>query len=164
MNAAKAIEQAMVAVIRQFAETGAVELRAWQALSEAAVSSDHERHFPCVDIRCSPPVTDANGVTLGCRVQVLCVSMVDKDMDHAVVSKIYEAVQATCDNLYKQALNSTVGTTENEIGVFDASLLENAATMTRGGFTFAEGAGPMDEDGLNVIGVAMMVHYSRSDF
>jgi len=166
MNAAKAIEQAMVAVIRQFAdfEGAGVELRAWQALREAAVNSNHERKFPCVDVRCSPPVTDGNGRTLSSKLQILCASQVDDDKDHAAVVAIYTTIQVICDNLYGQAMNNTTGTTANEIGVFDASLAENEAGMYRGGFTFTDGVGPMDEDGLNVIGIGMAVHYSRSDF
>jgi hypothetical protein len=164
MNAAKAIEQAMVAVIRQFAEIGNIELRAWQALKESAVNSNLERKLPFVDVRCSPPVTDAGGVTLHGRVQILCATEGNDDKDHTRITGIYEAIQGVCDDLYSQALNNVAGTTENAIGVFDASLAENAPTISRGGFTFSEGVGPMDEDGVNAIGVSLSVHYSRSGF
>jgi len=177
MNAAKAIEQAMVAVLRQFAELGKVELRAWQTVQESAVGSDYDRHYPCVDVRCSPPTTDDNGVTLKSTIFLQCVTQVDYDKNHARASAIYGAVQGVCDDLYKQALRDTTGVSgdgegANEIGVFDAAIASNISaqdpdstdTMTRGGFKFAEGIGPQDEDGLNVIGISLVCHYSRSDF
>ena len=47
---------------------------------------------------------------------------------------------------------------------FQASLTENAAWLTFGGFTIEDGAPPSDAEGVNVIGMALRVHYSRSDF
>ena len=166
MNASKAIEQAMVAVLRQFASMGDVELRAWQALPESSVGSSCERKFPCVDVRAAPPSVDENGLTCQSAVTILCATKVDDDKNHATVSAIYEAVQGVCDNLYAEALHGTVGVDDtgavpNEIGVFDASLLNNEAEIERGGFTFNDGIGPQQEEGLNVIGINFIIHYSR---
>lgn len=164
MNAAKAIEVAVCSVLRGCAEMGTVELRAWQSLPESAVKSDYKRRFPCVDVRASPQAVDDNAETLTSLVSVLCATQVDDDRGHFVISEIYEAVQGAIDRLVAQQHAGTEATATNEIGLFSASLTENAATVALGGFTFTDGYGPTDDDGLNVIGFSFTVHFSRSDW
>lgn len=164
MNAAKAIETAVCEVLRKCAEMGTVELRAWQSLPESIGASDYKRKFPCVDVRASPQAADDNAETLTSLVTILCATQTDDDRTHAKASDIYDAVQGAIDRLVAQQHAGTAGTDTNEIGVFGTSLTASMATVTLGGFTFADGYGPTDDDGLNVIGFSFTVHFSRSDW
>jgi hypothetical protein len=160
MNAAKAIERALVATIREHATLGeGVVIRTWQSLREDGETS-FARAFPCVDVRCAPPMVDDNGRTLSCVASILCASKVDDDQDHAIVSGAYEAVQEVCDSLYGQSL----GTAGAETATFMASIAESDSSMAVGGISFEQGLAPYDEEGVSFIGVNLRIHYSRGDF
>jgi len=170
MNVSKAIEIAMAETIRKYAEMGkGVTVRAWQSLaSDGSWKENPDRTFPMIDVRCSPPKTDDNESTLAVECSVLMGTKTDDDKDHAFISAMYEAVQGVCDNLFSQFRNATGSTytADTEIADFLASVIANvtAAGFNFGGFTFGDGLAPADDGGINMIGITMVIHYSRSDF
>jgi len=165
MNAAKAIELAVAEVLRGCATLGqGCELRAWQSLPESVAVRDYKRRFPCVDLRASPQAADDNAETLTSLVSIMCATQQDDDKTHAVISELYDQVQGAIDRLVTQQHNGTTATETNEIGLFTTSLAANMATLALGGFTFADGFGPVDDDGLCIVGFTFTVHFSRSDW
>jgi hypothetical protein len=162
MNEPKAIELALTDVLRECAEVGTVALRPWQALPEGGLKGDYERKFPCIDLRAGPPSTDPNGITRTGAATILCSTQTDEDQSHAVISGLYEAVQGAIDRLYTQ------GRTHNAAGAewtaFTARMTAEMPTVTVAGFTLSPGTGPMDGDGLNLVGVVINVHFTNSGF
>lgn len=154
----------MAETIRAYAEIGeGVTIRAWQSLpADGSWSPDTDRAFPMVDVRCGPPRTDDSQTTLSCECAVLMGTKTDDDRDHAAISALYDAVQELVDKLFAQ-FRTTAGT---ELTYFLARIAAEvgAAGFVFGGLTFGEGLAPSDEDGVNMIGVVLNVHYSRSDF
>jgi hypothetical protein len=73
-----------------------------------------------------------------------------------------------CDNLFSQFRTATGSTytADTEISDFLASIVANtgADAFKFGGLTFGEGLAPADDAGINMIGITMVIHYSRSDF
>jgi len=170
MNVPKAIELAMAETIRKYAEMGEdVTIRAWQSLaSDGSWKENPDRTFPMIDVRCSPPQTDDNQSTLQVQCSILMGTKTDDDKDHAFISAMYEAVQGACDNMFSQ-FRTTTGltyTADTEISDFLDSVIVNAGAdaFQFGGLTFGEGLAPADDGGINMIGITMVIHYSRSDF
>lgn len=155
----------MVETIRAYCEVGAgVTIRAWQSLvSDGSWKTAPDRAFPMVDVRCTPPRTDDNQATLAVECAVLMGTKTDDDKDHAVVSALYEAVQGLIDTLFSQFRQ---GTTTGAAAFFIDKIAEyaGASAFEFGGLTFGDGFGPEDDNGINMIGVTLNVHYSRSDF
>jgi hypothetical protein len=167
MNVAKAIELAMANTIREFAEMGEdVTIRAWQSLeADGSWLENPDRVFPMIDVRCGPPQTEETQATLQQECSILMGTKTDDDKSHAALSEMYEAVQGVCDELFSQ-FRSGIFTGE-EIAFFLAALeeaLEGDANFNFGGFTFGNGLAPADDNGINMIGITLVVHYSRSDF
>jgi len=160
INVPKAIELAIADAIRNYADglAGDVAVRAWQSIRETAIKPAVSRAFPCIDIRCSPPEVDQNGHTLSCVAAIMCGTQVEDDEDHAVVVALYEAAQGVCDSLYAQDQSGTDGA---ELTAFKAVLTERAPGIAYGGLTFEAGTAPNDDEGLNMIGIALRIHYSR---
>lgn len=154
----------MAETIRTYAEIGeGVTIRAWQSLpADGSWSPDIDRAFPMIDVRCGPPRTDDNQATLACECAVLLGTKTDDDKGHAAISALYDAVQGLADKLFAQ-FRATAGT---ELTYFLARITAEvgAAGFLFGGLTFGEGLAPSDEDGVNMIGIVLNVHYSRSDF
>jgi len=156
-NAPKAFELAIYETIRDFVTVGdSVSFRPWQSLAAVVTDSDYARHFPCIDIRCTPPSTDENGVTKNCTALIRCGTIEADDLSHADVTILYEAVQGVCDTLYYQ----DQGTTGAELTAFKASLTAYAPLLTFGGFTFGDGMEPYEDEGINTIGITLAVNYS----
>jgi hypothetical protein len=88
----------------------------------------------------------------------------DDDKDHAFISGMYEAVQGVCDSLFSVFRSGTL--TTEPFSTFQARVVaEVGSTAFRfGGLTFGEGLAPADDGGINMIGITLVVHYSRSDF
>ena len=168
MNVSKAIEIAFAEVIRDHAEIGEdVVIRPWQTLAaDGSWAENPDRAFPVIDIRCGPPMTDGNQTTLSVECSILMGTKTDDDKDHAFVSQMYEAVQELCDTLFAQFRNGAGTYSEDPLKQFLDSITANsgATLFGFGGFTFAEGLAPVDENGINMVGIAMVTHYSRADF
>jgi hypothetical protein len=161
MNDAKAIELAFMDALKTGELSGAT-VRAWQSLAESQVGNkSHAREFPCIDVRASPPETAADGIHRSCTVSVSCVSHVEDDLDHSAVSAIYEAAQAIIDALYYQYRKATDGA---EKTAFAARLTADAPLVTCHGLQVGAGSGPNDIEGLNVIAISLVVHFTKSGF
>lgn len=164
MNVARAVEIAVAGVLRQFAQLGAgVTVRAWQSLpTDGSWTKESDRRFPLVDVRCSPPKTDENERTFYVECSVLCATKVDDDRNHAFVSEMYGEVQRVLDAMFSQYWN----TAGDELNAFNAALTGELGTNFNGaqGLTWGDGVAPYLEQGANVIGVAVRVHYSRKDY
>ena len=159
-NASKAVELALAQTIQEYAEVGAgVSIRPWQSLAEAAEGAGYARRFPCIDIRCSPPSFDDNAETRRVVAMIECRTKTDDDESHAIVVGMYEAALEVCDKLFYQARN----TTGDELTAFAAAVADVAPNVALGGFSFDAGMTPYDDDGDNALGIALAVHYSRSD-
>lgn len=173
MNIPKAIEQAFAAGIRKRGgELGAgVVIRCWQSLSDdASWKRPVDRQFPMLDIRCSPPESDDVQRTMISDCSLLCATKTDDDKEHSAVSALYGAVQDYCDRLFAGAGGDSGA--EAIYTEFNAELaariaeqeFEATGTATVGGITFGPPLEPYDDDGVNMIGIVVRVHYSRSDF
>lgn len=161
MNVARAIEIAFAELLRK-AELGAgVTIRAWQSLpTDGTWTEEKDRSFPMIDVRCGPPTMDDNARTLYSETRILCGTKTDDDRDHSKISTLYGAVQESVDKIYGQFY----GTEAEELAAFRAAITREAgAAFSFGGLSFSEGMAPADAEGVNMIGVSMRVHYSRSD-
>lgn len=163
MNTAAAIEIAVAAVLRQYAELSAgTAVRAWQSLRmDSGWNEEKDRTFPLVDVRCTPPAFDDNERTMYCECAVLCGTKTDDDKDHAIVSSIYGEVQRVLDAVYSQFIN----TPGNEYNAFTSTvgvILDDGINL--GGLSWGTPLAPYDDGGVNMIGVSIRVHFSRSDF
>jgi len=166
MKVAKAIELAMAETIRKYAQLGeAVTIRAWQSLeADGSWKKYPDRTFPMIDVRCSPPKTDDNETTQQVICAILFGTKTDDDKSHAFVSAMYEAGQGVCDNLFSQFRSGTF--TGEEIAYFLAKVITETSSddFQFGGFTFGDGLSPIDDNGINMIGITLNVHFGRSDF
>jgi hypothetical protein len=173
MNIPKAIEQAFAAGIRKRGgELGAcVVIRCWQSLADdASWKRPVDRQFPMLDIRCTPPESDDVQRTMISDCSLLCATKTDDDKDHSAVSALYGAVQDYCDRLFAGAGGDSGA--EAIYTEFNAELaariaeqeFEATGTATVGGITFGPPLAPYDDDGVNMIGIVVRVHYSRSEF
>lgn len=163
MNVPKAIEMALAGTIRKYAEIGeGVTIRPWQSLAaDGSWRSDTDRVFPMIDVRCAPPKTDDNQAALACECAVLLGTKTDADKNHLIISALYGAVQGLCNSMFAQFRNSTA---DGSLDYFNAAVLAEASCYGFGGLTFGEGLAPADDAGINMIGIALNVHYSRSDY
>ena len=166
MNVPKAIELAIAEIIREYAEIGeGVTIRVWQSLaSDGSWAENPDRTFPMIDVRCSPPLTDDNQSTRSVECAILMGTNTDDDKDHAFISAMYEAVQEVMDDLFAVFRSGTL--TTEPFNTFQARVVTEvgATPFSFGGLTFGEGLAPADDGGINMIGITIVVHYSRSDF
>lgn len=167
MNIPAAHEQALAAVIRKYAALGKdVQVRPWQALAaDGTVGDAGLRKFPLVDIRAAPPAVDENQRTGRCQITVICATQDGDDPNHAIISAMFDAVQQTLDKLFAQWITRTPGAEYNTFVDAIADLLKDSGyTFSLGGLTFGDGLSPRNENGINMIGNTLIVHYGRSDF
>ena len=163
-NIPAALERAMSATLREYANLGAgVKLRAFQSLiDDPAVDQDGSKYWPCVDIRVAPPVTDENQATLHCDIAMLCGTYNEDDRQHTALRGLYEAVQSVCDRIFDefQGWYHAGGTTVKDW--FETAVnAELDRAINIGGYTFGEGMAPYDDGGVNMIGITFRVHYTR---
>jgi hypothetical protein len=164
-NIPRAAEFAMFAALSSEATYPAgTAIRVWQDLSAGApaVDSDGSRTFPQVDIRCGPPVTDENQVTLYCDVELTCRTLNEEDKLHRTMQDVYEETQGTLDTLYAQWRAGGGALLTLFEFVFDAEIDET--TVDIGGYSFQDGVAPYEDDGRNTIGMTFRIHYSRADY
>lgn len=170
MNPGKAIEIALAQSIRDNAEIGSsVIIRCWQSLrADGSWTPLKDRDFPVIDIRCQPQMPDESAESTAiCECAILCGTKVDDDKDHALVSSLYESVQGAIDKLFSgfrgNTTNAPIYTTfsakvEEVLGTTDAAL------FAIGGLTMGAPTAPFNDESVNMIGLAVRVHFSRSDF
>ena len=166
MKVNQAIELAMAETLRKYAQMGAnVTIRAWRSLeADGSWKENPDRKFPMIDVRCSAPKTDDNESTLQVECAILMGTNTDDDKSHAFIAGMEDAVQGVCDTLFAQFRTGVF--TGDEIAYFLARVLAetSADAFQFGGLTFGDGLAPADDNGINMIGITMIVHYGRSDF
>jgi len=166
MNVAKAIELAAARVLRTYATLGAgTSVRAWQSIPvDGSWDKDQDRTLPMIDVRCSPPSTGEAQSIMTADMLLLCRTKTDDDRDHAFISAMYGAVQGVCDSMFSQF---RLGTDGDELTAFKAALsseLGDTFNTASIGLTWGDSATPYEDGSENVIGIGMIIHYSRTDF
>mgnify|MGYP001008694805 CR=1 FL=1 len=160
MNVCAAVETAMAEVLRQFAELGEnVTIRQWRGLNaDGSWDADKDRSFPMVDIRCSTPRTDGDERTHVVDCPLLLGTNTDDDRDHAQINALEDAAQTVVDRIYDGFWKSST----SEYETFAASLSANVpAGVNIGGITIGDGLAPMVQNGVNMVGITLRVHFSR---
>lgn len=161
MNVPKAVEVAAAVMFRTNSELGAgVVIRAWQSLAtDAAWNKESDRSLPMLALLCGTPRYDADQATLYVDLKILCATDNDDDKSHDAISKLYGAVQGTLDDLFDQHQAQ-----EGPVWAkFSESLSNDLGGKFEGvgGLSFVDGLDPTDDEGNNMIGLVMRVHYSR---
>ena len=168
-NVPKALEGAVAAVIVATVDLGQdlPRIRTWQAVDrDGRWSPAVDRKFPLYELRASPPtLSEGEGATLMCPVNIQIGTHASDDKTHEKVALYYAAAQQVIDNLYAQFRGGTPGAERN---AFDDYLSDQEPEVddliTIGGFTHGDGLDPFEEEGINYIGVSLIVHYSRTDY
>jgi len=169
MNEPAAIEIAFATVIREFAELGAgAYVRAWQTPSDDPEWNEgNDRYFPLVEARCTGPSPDESAqATMRATTTILCGTEANDDPSRAGLRVLYSGVREVCDALFRQWRSGTDGAEKTRWHeALNAALGEtDAARFVFGGFTFGDGAAPVEEGMINVLAVSLNVHYARTDY
>jgi len=167
MNVAKAYEKALAQTIREYADIGGeTVIRCWQSLRDDALWNKDgvDRVMPAIQIKATPQRTMTDQVTLECDASLEIQTDTAEDKDHATVSMIYEGVQDVLDALAAQWKTGTGAEYATFTAAMTEALEDDATVYSFGGFAFGEAIAPFDDDGMNAIGVAFTLHFSRSDF
>jgi hypothetical protein len=168
MNVAKAFEIALARTIRDYAVDlgGDTVIRCWQSLREDQLwnKAGVDRVMPQISIKATPQRTLENQVTLSCDAAIDMITNTADDQDHAIVSAMYSGVQGVLDKLAAQWKSGTGDEYLAFTAAMTAALGNDATVYSFGGFAFGEAVAPFDDDGMNAIGVAFTLHFSRSDF
>jgi len=165
MNNAKAIELSIAETMRNYAEVGGdVTVRAWQSMNfDGKWDEDTDRTYPALDIRTSPQQSDDTQQTMFCDTTIICATQMDDDKSHQIVSDMYEAVDSLIDKLFKQFIDGAGG---KELTYLNARIEEHASTKidTPVSLTWGDPLSPFEDQGLNMIGIGLRIHYGRSDY
>ena len=164
MNIPKAIEIAFCDVMRQHSQLGeGVVLRAFQALdADGSWTATGDRKFPCVDVRCAPATVTEGQCTCFAECSILFCSKIDDDRNHATISGLYEAGQATIDAMFSQARKRSDGA---ELSQFKADLSSALGTdFEFSGLLMSDPVAPYTEAGISIIGLRVRVVFIRKDF
>lgn len=165
MNIPKAIEKAFADLVKGQAIGAETVIRCWHNLLydpkfTANIAKGYDRCFPCIDIRTSPPKVDDNTYTVSASTQILIATKCDADKNHKTISAIEEAVQTALDALYSQ-WHDRAGTLWID---FKASVQKDCSGVEVQGLTLSDTIQPYAEEELNIVGITVIVHYSRTDF
>lgn len=167
LNIPKLFEGAVAATLRAHCTNGVPRLRTWQAIdSDLSWTPTTDRVFPLFDIRCTPPVTNAeDGVTQMCNVAILIATNANDDQEHKAISSYYEDAQAVLDALYSQFLSDTVGAERTTFNAYMSnSQPDSVSKIAVGGFTHGDPLAPYEDAGAYFIGLNFIIHFSRSDY
>lgn len=164
MNVAKALEITLSTVLRAHGRLlDSVLLRCFQTLDHDGIwTASQDRTFPVVDIRARPPQTDENQSTLRCDVTILVATLAADDASHDQLSGLYELVQSMLDNLFAQARAGSGSVYDSFLALMGDRV--DSGKFLFGGFTFGDTLSPYEENGANMMGVTLSVHYGRDDF
>jgi hypothetical protein len=160
MNASKALEIAIAQTIRQHAELGSGTLvRPWQSLKEdGAFDPESDRTFPCVDIRFAAPRYNQDQHTIVCSGQILVMTYTEDDKDHEKISIIFGEMHNVLLSIFRDSMGESNTGYYAEMVAYVAEQYPDA--MHIGGVTLTDGTPPIDQQGLNAIGVGFDVHFS----
>lgn len=164
MNDAKSIELAFAETIRQFAQIGSeTKMRVFQSMDfEGDLDTSQGRSFPALVVSGSPPQPDDNQSTMFCDISLICATKVDDDRNHSYISDMYGEVQKLMNKIYSQF---RYGTGEEYYFLNDRILEHSTGEINLPvSLTWGDSLAPAEDQGLNVIGIGVRVHYGRSDF
>lgn len=164
MNVAKAVEKAIAAVLRNYAELGAdVVVRTYRALDfDGSWDATKDRQFPLVDVRCAYPVVTEGQCTTYAECAIRYATKTDDDPKHAVFCELEDAVVAAIERMFNQFRTKTDG---DEMTQFKADLAADlGGNFEYSGLTWGEGGEPSSGDGINMGTVKIRVNYVRKDF
>lgn len=159
MSKPATIETALADIIRG-GEIGAdTVIRCWHALlHDAALSTSQDRHFPCIDIRCSSPVPDATFTAFKCTVQITGASQADDDADHAAINALESAITSALFRLTYQSRHRSGADYTAFKAAFDAA--EFPAVF--GGIVMLDSQIPQDDQNLLTAETTLEIHYSQA--
>ena len=162
MNAPRTIEAAIADIIREYAVGPSTVIRCWHVLrNDHRWVAETDRTFPCIDIRCAAPSPGDTPSTLRCEVSILVATKTEDDRDHAQIDANEEAVQTALDTLFSQSRRGRGGALWTALTTaFNA----DCTPAVIGGLQFGQSTAPYDDEGRNVVGMQLVVHYSRPDF
>jgi hypothetical protein len=165
VNVPKAIELSLAKVLTEHADLDpGVFVRCWQTLTnEPEWTVENDRRFPLIELRCSPATIDDNERTLMVPCVILCATKTEDDASHDQISKLYEDVEQCIYRLYGQFIQGASG---DEQTLFNSEMAAKttATDYNFGGFTISDALAPGDDNGVNVIGMTLVTHYSRGGF
>ncbi|MCK9326657.1 MAG: hypothetical protein M0P69_14295 [Bacteroidales bacterium] len=164
MNDAKSIELAFAQTIRQFAQIGSeTKMRVFQSMDfEGDLDTSQGRSFPVLSVSASPPQSEDNQSTMFCDISLICATKVDDDRNHSYLSDMYGEVQKLMNKIYSQF---RYGDGEEYCFLNDRIVEHSTAEInTPVSLTWGDSLAPAEDQGLNVIGIGVRVHYGRSDF
>jgi hypothetical protein len=166
MNIPKSIEQAFMTVMRNKGVGASVIFRCWHNLNADErwtanlLKEKEDRYFPCIDVRCGAPKTSDMPSELTANTQISIATNNDDDQDHALINAQEQAAQEALDELFAQSRLDTGAIWDS----FKASIYADCPGVLIGGLEFGDPLPPTDEGGINMVGISVTVHYSRSDF
>jgi hypothetical protein len=166
-NVPRALEGATAATLQQTADLATMpRIRTGQAVdADGRWSPAADRVFPLYDLRAAPPtLSEEAGATLLCPVEIQISTLASDDKTHEKLGIYYATAQQVIDRLYAQYRNAG-GT---ELDAFNTYLSDKEPVVDDliaiGGFSHGNGLGLFEEDGVNVMGITLIVHYSRADY
>ncbi len=164
MNIPKTIETAIATILRDNGIGDVTLIRCWHVLDgDYKWLPDVDRSMPCIDIRCAAPRTsEENRVTQSVSVELKICTNAEDDRSHSEVCLYEESVQGTLDSLYAQFANGQGGTMLDmfkTIVTTDCQAIPEIADIVLG-----EPTPPYNDEGINVVGLNLIVHFARTDF
>lgn len=163
MNIPKTIESAVIDALRSYGIGEKTLLRSWRNLrKDEKWDEENDKSFPCIMVVSSPPKADQNTAT-ACQTDValMVYTKLADDQDHSTLNSIEQAVQECIDTLYAgHRGNDSTGLYAS----FVASV-ESECAVSVGGLFIGDSV-PPDEDGAGhlMVGMTLVVSYSRADF
>lgn len=122
-----------------------------------------DREMPCILITAGTPEEDNQGE----RQVAVSVSMMTNaadDPDRKHIAHIEAEMQGVMDDLYAQYRGSTGEARTAFESRIATELQAHSLSLHIGGVTFGAGGTPSIEEGMNIVTVEVIVHYSRSDY
>ena len=168
MNIPQAFEKAIQAVIRNHSGLDPMpHLRTFHGVgTDQGWTVQTDRVLPVVLIVCgNPRVSPENGNTASCNLAVTVATNANDDITHERMTTNNAGVCKCLDALYAQFLSGS--STGAEIVTFNAALsgaFGSSPVPTVGGFEYCDPPDPTEDGGVVAIGLAFIVHFSRSDF
>lgn len=165
MNISAAIEKSISSVIRDFCDLPEkTVIRAWQNLEhDATWDLENDRTFPMIEVRCSPPRVNENQSTLYVDCAILIATAAADDRNHSVIRDMFTDVLDVTDALFAQRPGRPSGP---EIQAFTSEMSANVppSHFALGGISYGDSQPPFDDRGINMIGISLVIHYTRDDF
>ena len=162
MNVPKAIETAVAAMLRKYAELGAkTVIRPFQNLNyDGTWDKTKDRELPVLDIRFAPERVDETQATFVSEGSVLIGTHVQDDKNHAELSTIYGETHDVLRDIFRGFRGEIDTAKYDEFKALIAIEADIGSTFEIGGITFGEPLAPYDDGNVNMIGIGFNIHFS----